>query len=39
MIWRLQDGGKTWTRQTRTIQVDGARDTFLVFRKRAAKKP
>jgi hypothetical protein len=36
MIWRLRDGGQTWTRQTRTLQSDGtARDTFLVFRKRA----
>ena len=35
MIWRLRDGGQTWTRQTRTLQSDGtARDTFLVFRKR-----
>ena len=34
MLWRLKDGGKTWTRQTRTIQPGGARDTFLVFRKR-----
>lgn len=34
MIWRLRDGGKTWTRQTRTIQPDGTKDTFLVFRKR-----
>ncbi len=35
MIWRLRDGGQTWTRQTRTLQEDGsARDTFLVFRKR-----
>ena len=37
MIWRLRDGGQTWTRQTRTLQPDGtARDTFLVFRKRPA---
>jgi hypothetical protein len=34
MIWRLRDDGKTWTRQTRTLQADGAKDTFLVFRKR-----
>ena len=34
MIWKLTDGGKTWTRQTRTLQPTGARDTFLVFRKR-----
>jgi hypothetical protein len=39
MIWRLRDDGKTWTRQTRTLQNDGtARDTFLVFRKQG-KKP
>jgi hypothetical protein len=37
MIWRLRDGGKTWTRQTRTIQPGGAKDTFLVFRKREGK--
>jgi hypothetical protein len=37
MIWRLRDGGQTWTRQTRTLQSDGTvRDTFLVFRRRAA---
>jgi hypothetical protein len=39
MIWRLGDGGKTWTRQTRTIQPDGTRDTFLVFRKRERGQP
>jgi hypothetical protein len=38
MIWRLRDGGKTWTRQTRTLQPGGARDTFLVFRKREEPK-
>jgi len=37
-IWKLQDGGKIWTRQTRTIEPDGARETFLVFRKREASK-
>ena len=37
-VWRLQDGGKTWTRQTRTIQVDGARDTFLVFRQASGEE-
>jgi hypothetical protein len=40
MIWRLRDGGQTWTRQTRTLQKDGGvRDTFLVFRKRPEEKP
>lgn len=38
MIWRLEDGGKTWIRQTRTLQPDGSKDTFLVFRKREPKK-
>ena len=38
MIWRLRDDGKTWTRQTRTIQPDGVKDTFLVFRKRETPK-
>jgi hypothetical protein len=38
MIWRLQDGGKTWTRQTRTLQPDGAKDTFLVFRRQEEPK-
>ena len=38
MIWRLRDGGKTWTRQTRTLQPGGAKDTFLVFRKRETPK-
>ena len=37
-IWKLQDGGKVWTRQTRTLEPDGARETFLVFRKREASK-
>jgi hypothetical protein len=38
MIWKLSDGGQTWTRQTRTIQPGGTKDTFLVFRKREAQK-
>lgn len=38
MIWRLRDNGQTWTRQTRTIQPDSVKDTFLVFRKREAPK-
>jgi hypothetical protein len=37
MIWRLRDGGKTWTRQTRTLEQGGSRDTFLVFRKQDEK--
>jgi hypothetical protein len=39
MIWRLRDGGKTWTRQTRTLEPDGAKDTFLVFRRQARGQP
>lgn len=42
MIWRLEDGGRTWTRQTHTVQPSGEKETFLVFRKRtgkAASKP
>jgi hypothetical protein len=38
-VWRLRDGGKTWTRQTWTVQKDETRESFLVFRKREAKKP
>jgi hypothetical protein len=38
MVWRLRDGGKTWTRQTMTIQPDGTKETFLIFRKREAGK-
>jgi hypothetical protein len=37
-IWRLADGGKTWTRQTTTIQAKGSKETLLVFRKRDAAK-
>lgn len=41
MIWRLREGGKVWTRQTRTLQADEVKDSFLVFRKRneGTKKP
>lgn len=38
MVWRIRDGGKVWTRQTWTIQKDGTKETFLVFRKRVAEK-
>ena len=38
MVWRLADGGKTWTRHTTSIQPDGTKETLLVFRKREAKK-
>jgi hypothetical protein len=39
-VWKLQDGGKTWTRQTWTVQKDDTRVSLLVFRKRLpAKKP
>jgi hypothetical protein len=37
MIWRLEDGGKTWTRQTHTVQPSGEKESFLVFRKRTGK--
>ena len=39
MVWRLRDGGKVWTRQSKTIQPDGVRETFLVFRKRSPSGP
>ena len=38
MIWKLREDGKIWTRQTMTIQPGGTKETFLVFRKREAKK-
>jgi hypothetical protein len=40
-IWSLSDGGRVWTRQTKTITQSDVRETKLVFRKResAAKKP
>lgn len=38
MVWRLRDGGKIWTRQTKTIQPGGEKETFLVFRKRETPK-
>jgi hypothetical protein len=38
MIWRLAEGGKVWTRQTRSIQPDGYKDTFLVFRKQSTSR-
>jgi hypothetical protein len=37
-VWRLADGGKTWTRHTSSIQPNGTKETLLVFRKREAKK-
>ena len=37
MVWRLRDNGKLWTRKTWTLEQGGSRETFLVFRKRAAK--
>lgn len=36
-IWRLRDNGTVWTRQTRTITKEEARESFLVFRRREAK--
>jgi hypothetical protein len=38
-IWKLQENGTVWTRQTRTITKGEVRDTYLVFRKRDARKP
>lgn len=38
-VWMLRDGGKTWTRRTWTVQNGENRESFLVFRKRAAQKP
>jgi hypothetical protein len=37
MVWRLEDGGKTWIRQTSSIQPNGTKETLLVFRKREKK--
>jgi hypothetical protein len=38
-VWRLREGGKVWTRQTWTVQKgEQTRESFLVFRKRDAKK-
>jgi hypothetical protein len=36
MVWRLQDGGRIWTRQSWTVQKGGTKASFLVFRKRQA---
>ncbi len=38
VVWRLEDGGKTWIRQTSSIQPNGTKETLLVFRKRDPKK-
>jgi hypothetical protein len=38
MVWKLREGGKIWTRQSKTIEPDGVWETFLVFRKREAAK-
>ena len=38
IVWRLEDGGKTWIRQTSSIQPNGTKETLLIFRKREAKK-
>jgi hypothetical protein len=38
-VWMLRDGGKTWTRRTWTVQKGENRESFLVFKKRPAKKP
>ncbi len=38
MVWRLRENGNVWTRQTWTAQKDGTKETFLVFRRRAAEK-
>lgn len=36
-VWELKDGGKTWTRRTWSFSQAEKRESFLVFRKRAAK--
>jgi hypothetical protein len=36
MVWRLQDFGNTWTRQTWSIAGGTSKQTFLVFRRRPA---
>jgi hypothetical protein len=36
MVWRLQDFGNTWTRQSWTISGETSKQTYLVFRKRPA---
>jgi len=36
MVWRLQDFGNTWTRQSWTISGETSKQTFLVFRRRPA---
>ncbi len=36
MVWRLRENGNVWTRQTWTVQKDGTKETFLVFRKRTS---
>jgi hypothetical protein len=38
-VWELKNGGRLWTRRTWTVQKDESRETFLVFKKREAKKP
>jgi hypothetical protein len=35
MVWRLQDFGNTWTRQSWTISGAGSKQTFLIFRRRS----
>jgi hypothetical protein len=37
-VWRLQDFGNTWTRQTWTINGEKSKVSYYVFRKRAAEK-
>ncbi len=36
MVWRLQDFGNTWTRQSWTISGQTSKQAYLVFRKRPA---
>ncbi len=36
MVWRLQDFGNTWTRQSWTISGEKSKQAYLVFRKRPA---
>ena len=37
-VWRLQDFGNTWTRQTWTIMGEKSRVSYLIFRKRTGTK-
>jgi hypothetical protein len=36
MVWRLQDFGNTWTRQSWTISGAGSKQSYLIFRRKPA---